>query len=148
MFKSLISTACLIVISFLITGCESEGRGFSLPAGDIEKGRLAFESLECTNCHSFRGADVADRARDKPLHVILGGATTRIRTYGDLVTSVINPSHRIAYASLGDAKNAEGLSNMKNYNETMTVQQLVDIVTYLQTTYTVIVPQTHYAIYH
>jgi len=36
---------------------------------------------------------------------------------------------------------------MKNYNETMTVQELVDIVTYLQTTYTVIAPQTHYAMY-
>ena len=148
MYKSLVSVACLAVILFLVAGCENEGKGFSLPEGDVDKGRMTFERLACTNCHSLRGADAPEYAKDKPLHVILGGTTTRVRTYGDLVTSVINPSHRIAYASQGDAKDADGRSNMRNYNETMTVQELVDIVTYLQTTYKVIVPQTHYTIYH
>lgn len=147
MFKSLFGIACLVAISFLLVGCESEGRGFSLPPGDIDKGRLAFESLECTSCHSFRGADTPDQVKERPLHVILGGTTTQVRTYGDLVTSIINPSHRFAYARVGDAKDADGLSNMKNYNQTMTVQELVDIVTYLQTTYKVIVPQTHYGVH-
>ena len=71
-------------------------------------------------------------------------ATTARRTYGDLLTSVINPSHRISQAYLGEQVTTDGESRMRRYNDVMTVQQLVDIVTFLETQYTLIRPNNPY----
>lgn len=56
-------------------------------------------------------------------------------TWSWLVTSIINPSHRFAPGHPADAVQADGQSAMTNYNDVMTVSQLVDLVTYLQTQY-------------
>jgi hypothetical protein len=37
---------------------------------------------------------------DGVAHITLGGTTTRVRTYGELVTPIINPSHRVALPHL------------------------------------------------
>ena len=128
----------------VIVGCDEEGRGFSLPPGDAETGKEVFQQLGCIGCHSIRGEDL--KGDDRELLVILGGPTSRVKSYGDLVTSVINPSHKIARAVTGEAINEDGLSKMKIYNEVMTVQQLVDLVTYLQATYEVLPPTPYYPI--
>ena len=59
----------------------------------------------------------------------------RIKTYGELVTSIINPSHRLAkgYAEANVAM--EGKSNMTVYNDVMTVRELIDLVAFLQSHY-------------
>ena len=44
-------------------------------------------------------------------------------------------------------RDAEGNSLMRRYNDVMTVQQLVDLVTFLQGTYEVYVPQTQFPTY-
>jgi sulfur-oxidizing protein SoxX len=74
--------------------------------------------------------------------VKLGGETTRVRTYGELVTSIINPSHRIAPAhrATGALPEDESVMSYAYLNDVMTVQQLVDIVALLQPTYEVVQP--------
>ena len=143
--KNLIIACGFFSAIFLVTGCEQEGRGFSLPPGNAESGKATFQQLSCGTCHSVKGEDSGETTRK--IHVVLGGPTTRVRTYGELVTSVINPSHRIARTNLGEATDESGTSNMKVYNEVMTVQQLVDLVTYLQIKYEVMVPRAHYPAY-
>jgi hypothetical protein len=71
----------------------------------------------------------------------------RIKTYGDLVSSVINPSHKLTpyYADGKIVKDGE--SPMVVYNETMTVQQLIDLVAFLQQQYKVKLPQYTYYSY-
>ena len=56
-------------------------------------------------------------------------------SYGQLVTSIVNPSHRLApkYFSENIAKDGESL--MTNYNDMLTVTQLTDLVAYLQLHY-------------
>ena len=135
----------LLTLAFLFSivalGCDmgpKSSRGFSLPDGNVERGRAAFVEFQCNACHKASGIDqlVSD---DKPeLTVALGGKVSRIKSYGELVTSIINPSHRLAKGYPADAVQAEGQSKMKNYNDVMTVSQLIDLVAFLQSQYTLI----------
>ena len=65
----------------------------------------------------------------------LGGQVSSSKTYGQLVTSVINPLHRIAHSYKPQNTDADGHSTMRNYNDVMTVKQLVDLVTFLESQY-------------
>jgi mono/diheme cytochrome c family protein len=129
----------LIGLSLLtLWGCNPESRGFVLPEGDVAAGKASFQALHCTQCHSI--GDVAWQGGAEDLELPLGGRTTSLKTYGELLTSVINPSHRIARRDLQEQVAVDGESTMRVYNEVMTVQELVDIVSYLQTEYEVVVP--------
>jgi sulfur-oxidizing protein SoxX len=137
----------LILISILFTACDQQSRGFSLPPGDIERGRNTFVELGCPLCHRVVGDEqLGLKALDAPLQIDLGGRVTRIKTYGDLVTSVINPSHRISNQG-PNTTDADGNSSMLVYNDTMTVTQLVDLVTFLQESYEIYIPQTQFPTY-
>jgi hypothetical protein len=74
---------------------------------------------------------------DPPVPVRLGGQTAFVKTDGELVTSIINPSHRLTYGHLGELTQTAGESRMADYTEIMTVKQLVDIVAFLQSIYEV-----------
>lgn len=126
-----------------LCGCEPNARGFVLPDGDLERGASTFQALECDACHSV--GDIAWQGGEDTAEVPLGGTVTRVKTYGQLVTSVINPSHRIARSYLGEEVAEDGESKMRRYNDVMTVQQLVDVVTYLQSQYELVMPHSPYA---
>ena len=79
--------------------------------------------------------------------VELGGKVTRVKTYGELITAIINPSHELAKGYAEDVVAEEGESRMYVYNEFMTVQELIDVVMFLQPYYDVVVPQYTYRIY-
>ncbi len=102
--------------------------GFSLPDGDAGRGQAAFVELSCNSCHDIEGSDIPYLSG--LAHVTLGGPTTRIKTHGELVTSIINPSHRIAprYAEEQVAVQGESLMTKAYLNDVMTVQQLIDLV--------------------
>jgi len=63
------------------------------------------------------------------------------------VTSIINPSHKLARGYPIEQVTNNGQSKMPNYNGYMTVQELIDIVSFLQPHYDVYVPQYEYRIY-
>ena len=138
-----LSALCLILA--VLSACEGQGRGFSLPPGDAQGGKATFIELGCPDCHRVAGHDDLPEGAGA-IDFRLGGRVTRIKTYGDLVTSVINPSHRLAS---GDPalRDADGNSLMRRYNDVMTVQQLVDLVTFLEGSYEVYVPQTQFPTY-
>jgi hypothetical protein len=131
--------ALLIILcsgTFFLGACSAgkeSPRGFSLPEGDAEVGKSTFIAMQCNSCHST--PDVEQLAGDGDIAVVLGGEVGRVKTYADLVTSVINPSHRLAPGYPLD-KVAEGeKSRMRNYNHLMSVQELIDVVSYLQPHY-------------
>ena len=126
-----------VVVLTLAVGCDTgpkSARGFSLPDGNVESGQAVFLDFKCNACHSISGADLPV-VEEPELNVALGGEVARIKTYGELVTSIINPSHKLArgYSSADDQ--TEGTSNMKNYNDVMTVSELIDLVAFLQSHY-------------
>lgn len=131
-----------LLCAVLVSGCNPQSRGFVLPDGNASRGAEALEALACTQCHSV--GDIAWTGADDDVEIPLGGATTVRRTYGELLTSIINPSHRISRPYLGEEVAVDGESKMRRYNEVMSVQQLIDIVTYLETQYTLVTPSNPY----
>ncbi len=144
-------TAILFMAGMLFTSCQKESKGFVLPPGNIEAGRQLFTTLNCTDCHSIGDlAWIGTEAGGSP-HVQLGGSVTKLKMYGELVTSVINPSHKISQKSLADDRWVipGGTSRMESYcyNDVMTVQQLVDIIAFLQSEYKLMMPEYYYPYY-
>ncbi|MDN4501850.1 c-type cytochrome [Alteromonadaceae bacterium BrNp21-10] len=129
----------LASLSLLFTACTpgpESPKGFSLPEGDAEAGKLVFVAYQCLACHSLKGLDDSKTESQLPKKVFLGGDVNTTKTYGELVTSIINPSHKIAlgYKREGYIDQA-GQSRMRNYNDLMTVTELVDLVAFLQPQY-------------
>lgn len=134
-------TAFALVIA--LVGCDNQSRGFNLPPGNAEQGKATFILLQCNNCHSIEASvPWSGEGLTPEIDVPLGGTTTAVKTYGDLVTSIIHPSHRLARGDDDPATvTAAGESRMRNYNDVMTVQELIDLVQYLQSEYEVWVPE-------
>lgn len=134
-----------------LAGCDTGPKGsigFSLPDGDVERGKAAYIELGCNTCHVNRQVPQLDTGAPAAISVILGGETTRIKSYGELVTSVINPSHKVARRGFGDMADESGASKMVNYNDIMTVTQLIDLVAFVQSSYELSpYSQTNYPVY-
>ena len=125
-----------------LAGCNPDARGFKLPAGEPAAGKAVFVELACNECHSV--ADVGlIAAAESGFNLALGGKTTRVKTYGELLTSIINPSHKIARRYSERPLATDGESAMRTYNSVMTVQQLVDLVSFLESEYELEIPQSY-----
>ncbi len=137
---------CVLVLS----GCDEDRtmseRGFRLPEGDAMAGRETFLYMHCNQCHTIQGEELPTIPGFEPF-VDLGGSVTRVKTYGELVTAIINPSHKLAEGYATDLVSEDGKSKMYVYNGFMTVQELTDLVMFLQPHYDVVPPEFHYRVY-
>ena len=137
-----------VCLALLTVGCDQQGQGFNLPKGNTEQGRMTFILMQCNSCHSVTGGEESGSSGvewdgiegEGSVHVKLGGKVTRIKTYGDLVTSIINPSHKLSRGPNPETVTEEGESKMRVYNEIMSVQELIDLVSYLESKYEIWVP--------
>jgi len=141
----------LAAVTVILTGCESgveSPSGFSLPEGDVNNGKSVFINYQCLSCHQLEGIEPTGVIDNPELSVKLGGKTSTVKTYADLVTSVINPSHKIAKGYPKASVQMDGISKMTNYNDVMTVSELVDLVVFLQSHYELTpYPRTEYRYY-
>jgi len=140
----------LLSLVVVLSGCDEDRamseRGFRLPDGNAVAGRETFLYMHCNQCHTIYDEQLPSIPGFEP-YVELGGPVTRVKTYGELVTAVINPSHKLADGYPKDLVSEDGTSNMYVYNGFMTVQELTDIVMFLQPRYDVVPPEFHYRIY-
>jgi hypothetical protein len=140
----------LVAFAAMLSGCDEEKtmseRGFRLPDGNAAAGREAFLYMHCNQCHTIKGEDLPTVPGFEP-YVELGGPVTRVKTYGELVTAVINPSHKLADGYAEEVVSEDGKSKMYYYNGFMTVQELTDIVMFLQQHYDIVPPQFQYRVY-
>ena len=149
--KDLSSNSILYLLFFLASsygmtvsdGCSGRSEKFALPAGSYEDGKMSFVGLNCNSCHSVADVDW-DGMEGRDVHLRLGGEKPNITTYQELVTAIINPSHKIAREFKIQTRGKAKDSPMSNYNEVMTVQELVDVVTFLQAEYKFRVPTPMY----
>lgn len=74
----------------------------------------------------MEGVTPTDVVNNPELSVKLGGKISGIKTYAELVTSVMNPSHKIAEGYPKSTFQVDGVSKMTNYNDVMTVSELAD----------------------
>jgi len=111
------------------------------PLGNVQRGREAFVSLECHACHRVDDVDIPPHAAPTQFDVVLGGHTPKIETFGDIITAIVNPSHRLARSYRAAAGRGEPSPMSAQFlNDVMTTQQLVDIAAFLRTQYDYIPP--------
>ena len=130
-------------IGLLAAGCKKDltsTRSFHLPAGDAAGGRAAFVSLNCVECHTVEGVDLPKPTAAPEKILALGGRVVRLRTYGDLLTSIIHPDYSLSEAIPARERKKMGKSPMKGVNDVMTVKQLIDLVAFIQPRYTQLEP--------
>ena len=143
--RSIYDLLFIVAIGSFLVSCENseqktQAKGFRIPEGDVVVGRTLFKELQCYGCHSIAGIEMP---KDGPNvyedKIPLGGTSYHIKSYGELVTSIIDPSHSIAssyLASLPDEeKKGKVNSPMVVYNEDMTVQELIDLASFLHSKY-------------
>jgi mono/diheme cytochrome c family protein len=128
------------LLVLLIAGCMPDPKspeGFSLPDGDPQRGKETFAQLQCHACHTVSDVEFDQLEVSDEQMIALGGVTPDVKTYGDLVTSIINPSHRFALGYAEEDVRTDGASKMRTYNDEMTITQLIDLVAFLQSHYEV-----------
>jgi hypothetical protein len=137
------ATPCLLAATLLtLSGCAtrpdyaSQFR-FPIDSGNIEAGRAAFIALQCHQCHTVSGVDLPAYRGTSPLKLELGGEIIYAKTYAGLVTSIINPSHVLSerYLKMLPADKQGGARSIMPFRKDMTVEQLVDGVTFLNSRY-------------
>ena len=105
------------------------GWTFRWPAGDAARGREIFAKLECYSCHEVRGESFpapTDGERVGPELAAMGP----LHPPEFFAESIINPS---AFIERGKGYQApDGSSKMPSYNDSLTVQETIDLVAYLR----------------
>ena len=142
--KTITLLLCALPVLGFFPGCDygpKSGRRFVFPEGDVQRGKKAFVDMKCYGCHRVDGVvDLPVPVASPEKVVLLGGKVARLRTYGDLVTSVIHPSYALSENFVGPARAGVTVSPMKAVNDEMTVQQMLDIVTFLHPRYKALEP--------
>ncbi len=152
MSKSLYTAAAVMLGATLLTGCRTypdyanEFR-FPIMRGNVERGQEAFLANGCNLCHTVNAVTLPDNARLRPVTVELGGDLIFAKTYGDLVTSIINPDHVISDKYLDQLPREarrEVDSSPMYVNPDMKVTELIDIVAFLNSKYRLLPGYTEY----
>lgn len=128
-----------LLVAGLFAGCEpprSSPAGFALPPGDPQAGREAFIGFECVKCHWVAGDDgLPAPTVSPPVPILIGGEVRNLPTDGRIVTAIINPSHDLGPSFKRGLTTEGGKSRMPSHNHIMTIQQMIDIVSYVQSRY-------------
>jgi len=140
--------ALALLVLFLLPACNknpNSPRGFRLPEGDSTVGRETFIAKGCIQCHTVHEDSLPISGQPSDIVVALGGPVTRAQTYGQLVTSIINPSHVIKANYQGKYTDADGKSLMPDFTSELTVREMIDITEYLQSKYEIVIPEHPYS---
>jgi sulfur-oxidizing protein SoxX len=150
MFNSrmlLLTTAVLLLGACRTYPDYSGDFRFPVPRGDVNRGQQAFVEMGCHVCHTVDGVELQDNSRLRPVTVVLGGDLVFAKTYGDLVTSIINPDHVISdkwLDQLPRTTRSQVDSSPMYVNPDLKVTQLIDIVAFLNSRYRLLPGYTEY----
>lgn len=136
-------------LAALLVGCAySPTFGFPSDIGNAEAGRQAFVDHQCHRCHSVAGLTLPPLAGAGPPMLELGGATTQVKSYAELMTSIINPNHYISERYREqlrlDATVPLDSPMPRPEIDNMTVRQLIDLVAFLDSRYLLVEGYTSY----
>jgi len=106
-----------------------KGWKFTLPKGDPAKGREVFAKLECYACHEVKGERFPAPTEQAKIGPELSQMAP-LHAAEFFAEAVINPS---AVIDKGKGyQGADGSSKMPSFNDSMTVQEAIDLVAYLR----------------
>jgi len=129
----LIASSALILALTTVTTAQSEPRvpegwHFELPSGDAAAGKTTFMKMRCFACHATleqgdtAAADMGDTGP------ALGSGYAKLPA--EYLAESIIKAHTVVAAPNYRAR--DDAAGMGNYNYFLTVQELVDLVTYLK----------------
>jgi len=127
----------------LVAGCAYDPSfGYPVGEGNVEAGQQAFIDHQCHQCHSVAGVRLPALAGAGAPMLELGGPTSMVKSYAELMTSIINPNHAISeryreQLALNAQVPVESPMPTPAIN-TMTVRQLIDIIAFLDSRYVLI----------
>jgi Cu/Ag efflux protein CusF len=104
-----------------------KGWTFTMPKGDLVKGRAVFDKFSCYSCHEVRGEKFPAPEKGQ---AAVGPELSQMGPMHPLeyfTESTINPSAVGAKKYRGP----DGKSKMPDFNTDMTVQELIDVSAYL-----------------
>ena len=96
---------------------------FTVPKGNPAKGRAVFEKFECYYCHEVRGENFPSPTENAPELSQMGG----LHPVEFFAESIMNPNAVVPK----NYREADGKSPMTNFAEKMTVQELIDVSSYV-----------------
>lgn len=106
-----------------------EGWKFTWPKGDPARGRQVFAKMECYSCHEVKGERF-------PAPTEEGKVGPELSVMGSLhepeyfAEAIINPSATIEKGKGYEA--SDGSSKMPSFNDSMTVQEAIDLIAFLR----------------
>jgi mono/diheme cytochrome c family protein len=106
-----------------------EGWKFTWPKGDPGKGRAVFAKLECYTCHEVKGEKFrapSDKDKVGPELSMMGP----LHEPEYFAEAIINPNAAIERGKGYQA--VDGSSKMPSFNDSLSVQELIDLVAYLR----------------
>ena len=106
-----------------------KGWKFTWPKGDPVKGRTVFAKLECYSCHEVRGEKFPapkDKGKVGPELSMMGP----LHEVDYFAEAIINPGAVIEKGKGYQA--ADGSSKMPSFNDSLNVQELLDLVAFLR----------------
>ena len=128
----------------LVSGCADDkdealvASGFVLPQGNTDRGLAVFLEKGCRSCHEIAGLELPPHDGETALEIKLGGKRARIKNYGELLTSVVNPNHVLSSEYRAQLKKAGVISDdspMPSFNDQLSVTELIDLVQFLHSRY-------------
>lgn len=146
-----LSGLALLLALSACTGSDHPVKGFVLPEGDVAQGEQVFVDFHCYNCHTIPGREYPEPEFKPPFVLELGGKVYRVKNYGELLTSIVNPDHVISpkyKAMLQQAGREAIISPMPDFTEEMTVAELVDLVEFLHAQYIKLQPDSYRGYYY
>lgn len=115
-----------------------KGWRFTIPPGDPHVGRQVFAEFECFKCHTVAGeAFSAPKAEQGDVGPALSGMGA-VHPAEYFAEVIIDPNASVAWrikthkAERKGFLGPDGKSKMPSFNETITVQQLIDLVAYMK----------------
>ena len=100
-----------------------------LPKGNAAKGREVFVKLECYSCHEVKGEKFPGPSGGDKLGPELASMATH-HPAEFFAEAIVNPS-AVIDTGLG-YEAPDGSSKMPSYNDSITVQELIDLVAFIQ----------------
>ncbi|PYN93604.1 MAG: hypothetical protein DMD91_29720 [Candidatus Rokuibacteriota bacterium] len=101
---------------------------FALPNGDPAKGREAFAKFECYKCHDVQGQTFPKSTVGENVGPELAEESGH-HPPEFLAESIMNPNAVIDEPKF---RGPDGSSRMPSFNDSMTVQELIDLVAFLK----------------
>ena len=135
------------IIASALGGCDrgpEPVEGFVLPEGDPALGQQVFAEVGCRYCHRIADLDLPPFEAEPVLDITLGGKVLKVKNYGDLLNSIVNPNHTVELSyklKLDKDERKDAESPMPVFNDVLTVTELIDLVAFLHSRYKLLGPE-------